>query len=211
MRLNSLCLLYVLLLDALCWVKSLGLPKVQVVSQQMLKAAASPTDIDEEARFTTIAARTREKIAGKSIRIGILASVCLSPPSRLIVQADSTGKFSTKMTAKKRYLPRIQSGVARFNSVIGSDEETDMFIEEEVEKLMRAMDLYGASLRKGETPDEISRTATKLTQNFGTAMANLKRTKSTETRAEARRTLDTYLTFAKLTTSTSKTPADQVQ
>ena len=165
--------------------------------------------------------RSHKKVSNALFKIGVLASSILIPwspwspwspsPSPSIVQADSTGKFSTKMTAKKRYLPRIQSGVTKFNSIINTDNDIDAFISDDLDKLLRAMDLYGASLRRGETPDEISRTATKLTEEFGRKMAQLRREKSAENKTVARNALDNYLTFAKLNTSLSKNPAEQVQ
>ena len=84
----------------------------------------------------------------------------------IVAHADSTGKMSTKLTAKKRYLPRIVSGVAEFKA-LGKDLSpttvasflSDGGDKSSSDKLVRAMNLFGLSLRKGETPDEISRTA----------------------------------------------------
>ena len=129
--------------------------------------------------------------------------------------ADSTGKFSSKMTAKKRYLPRIQTGVAKFNQVINFDDGIDAFMnggdgKSDLEKLKGGMDLYGQSLRRGEIPDEISRKATTLTNAFGDSMVKLKKSKNDENRKEARKALDVYLDFAKLTSSTDTAPAEQI-
>lgn len=142
----------------------------------------------------------------------ISATVISKPPA---IHADSTGKFSSKMTAKKRYLPRIQTGVAKFNEMIGSDSGIDAFMtsgegKSELEKLKGGMDLYGQSLRRGEIPDEISRKATTLTNAFVDSMEKLKKNKNDENRKEARKALDIYLDFAKLTSSTDKTPAEQI-
>ena len=63
--------------------------------------------------------------------------------------ADSTGKLSTKLTAKRRYLPRIILGIEKFNALSLSDKiKVDAFINEDLPGFGRAMNLYGASLRK---------------------------------------------------------------
>ncbi len=73
-----------------------------------------------------------------------------------IVHADSTGKFSTKLTARKRYLPRIISGVSDLRKALKSPVSSiASFNTDSLPSLLRAMNLYGASLRKGEAPDEI--------------------------------------------------------
>ena len=125
-----------------------------------------------------------------------------SNPTTLIANADSTGKFSSKMTAKKRYLPRVIEGVNIFESVINSEQELNNFIDSELKGLARAMDLYGASLRKGEVPDEISREATRLTNEFNDSVIKLKTAKSGDkekAKSEALSTLKNYLEFAKIT------------
>lgn len=129
-----------------------------------------------------------------------------------IVHADSTGKFSSKMTAKKRYLPRVIAGVAEFNKAIASDTSIDAFVDSgDLAGMTRAMDLYGASLRKGEIPDEISRTSTKLSTAYADLMTKLKKTKSEQSKVEARAALDAYLKFAKLSSSQSSTPAEPLK
>ena len=129
-------------------------------------------------------------------------SLFKSHPTSLIANADSTGKFSSKMTAKKRYLPRVIEGVNIFESVINSEQELNNFIDSELKGLARAMDLYGASLRKGEVPDEISREATRLTNEFNDSVIKLKTVKSGDkekAKSEALSTLKNYLEFAKIT------------
>ena len=129
-------------------------------------------------------------------------SLFKSHPTSLIANADSTGKFSSKMTAKKRYLPRVIEGVNIFKSVINSEQELNNFIDSELKGLARAMDLYGASLRKGEVPDEISREATRLTNEFNDSVIKLKTAKSGDkekAKSEALSTLKNYLEFAKIT------------
>ena len=152
-------------------------------------------------------------IASRIMTSAVISATVVSKPSAIL--ADSTGKFSSKMTAKKRYLPRIQTGVAKFNEFINSDSGIDEFMtsgegKSGLEKLKGGMDLYGQSLRRGEIPDEISRKATALTNAFVDSMEKLKKNKTEENRKNARKALDTYLDFAKLTPSTDKTPAEQI-
>jgi hypothetical protein len=154
----------------------------------------------------------------------------LPVPSILIMHACE-GKFSSKMTAKKRYLPRVISGKSshssysvvlfctllthtsstgtkNFNSIIASDQGIDDFVSSDLEGFLRAMDLYGASLRKGEVPDETSRTATKLTKTFEEAMKKTQNSKTEQNKSDARSALDAYLKFAKLSPSNSPKPAE---
>jgi hypothetical protein len=117
--------------------------------------------------------------------------------------ADSTGKFSTKLTARRRYLPRIQQGVFDFNAAVkggGSRGATWAQSEDGLPKLKRAMGLYGASLRKGEIPDEISRQAEQLTIAFEKA-GSVKGGRLDEKATRA--ALDAYLKFAGLGSSES--------
>jgi hypothetical protein len=123
-----------------------------------------------------------------------------------VVHADSTGKMSTKLTAKKRYLPRIVSGVAEFKA-LGKDLTpatvaaflSDGGDKSSSDKLVRAMNLFGLSLRKGETPDEISRTAEKLTTSFETEVNKLGKSKDLAAQYKtAAAVLDQYLEFAKI-------------
>ena len=95
------------------------------------------------------------------------STFALAPAS--VAQADSTGKFSTKLTARKRYLPRINTGVTEFKALTQTkapNAGVATFVDTTLPNLERAMSLYGASLRKGETPDDISRNADRLTQVF---------------------------------------------
>jgi len=120
------------------------------------------------------------------------------------VHADSTGKMSTKLTARKRYLPRITEGVKEFNDMANSPAGPagDSFLlggkDSKVASLGRAMNLYGASLRKGEVPDAISREAEQLTAKFLTQAEVLTKSRSPADAAIARKALDTYLDFASL-------------
>jgi glutathione S-transferase len=120
------------------------------------------------------------------------------------VHADSTGKMSTKLTARKRYLPRITEGVKEFNDMAKTPGGTagDAFLlggkDSKLASLGRAMNLYGASLRKGEVPDAISREAEQLTAKFLNQAEVLAKTRSPTDASLARKALDTYLDFASL-------------
>lgn len=124
--------------------------------------------------------------------------------SSSVCRADSTGKFSTKLTARKRYLPRIITGVSEYKALLAAPTltNTQSFVEDKLPGLQRAMNLYGASLRKGEVPDEISREATELTEAFVGTMSKLVDNKSNAISSEAlqnsKKALDTYLKFASL-------------
>lgn len=118
-----------------------------------------------------------------------------------IAHADSTGKMSTKLTAKKRYLPRIKTGLSLFNQLLQQPTKTgiDSFITDELPNLRRAMSLYGASLRKGEVPDEISRKAESLTDAFVREVNKLESSKEVATQLQqADLALKEYLQFAKI-------------
>lgn len=114
--------------------------------------------------------------------------------------------MSTKLTAKKRYLPRIVEGYKKFQSLLVADDNTSspvdkikVFATDDLPGLKRAMSLYGASLRKGEVPDEISREAEQLTLVFEAACQKLPTSKSIETDYTlADNAFKSYLSFAKI-------------
>lgn len=83
----------------------------------------------------------------------------LAPPSA--VQADSTGKFSSKRTAKNRYVPRIKKGVAALQA--GDSEAFAATLDD----MVSAMKLYGQANRRGELPDKISQRLEALAEAFG--------------------------------------------
>ena len=88
----------------------------------------------------------------------------------IIANADSTGKFSTKLTAKRRYLPRVIKNIPIFDELkLGkksTDEMVKYFKSEDFSDLIRAMKLYGNSLKRGELPDDISRKTEKLADSL---------------------------------------------
>ena len=115
--------------------------------------------------------------------------------------ADSTGKMSTKLTARKRYLPRVVAGVSEFKKLAKdlSTSTIDTFVKDVSPGFVRAMDLYGVSLRKGETPDEVSREAEKLSKDFGTTLNKLSGSKDSASQYKiCYDALEKYLSFAKL-------------
>mmetsp|Transcript_28171 Transcript_28171/g.47382 ORF Transcript_28171/g.47382 Transcript_28171/m.47382 type:complete len:214 (-) Transcript_28171:180-821(-) len=115
--------------------------------------------------------------------------------------ADSTGKMSTKLTARKRYLPRIITGVQLFDDLAKTPSKStiDTFIADELPGLNRAMNLYGASLRKGEVPDEISRQAELLTEKFVKEVTKLANCKDIPSQVStAKSALGDYISFAKI-------------
>jgi hypothetical protein len=124
-----------------------------------------------------------------------------------VAHADSTGKMSTKLTARKRYLPRIKDGVEKFNLITTDKAVADAFLKGSAdgsktkpgsENFIRAMSLFGASLRVGETPDKVSREADTIVASFSKELqkvaAQSKITK--ESVAPARELLREYIAFA---------------
>ena len=140
-------------------------------------------------------------IAGLNAHLDSQGRFALTPE---IAHADSTGKFSSKMTAKKRYIPRIKSGQEEFRALSKSLNAASVSAyltgeKSPSEKLVRAMDLYGLSLRKGEYPDDISREAEKLTKVFEVEVKKLGSAKDLPAQYKAASAaLDKYLDFAKL-------------
>ena len=120
--------------------------------------------------------------------------------------ADSTGKFSTKLTARRRYLPRILSGLEEFEKVKAdlSASSADLFLigdkenKPKVESFVRACSLYGASLRKGEIPDAISREAEDKVKVIENDMRKLAKTRSKADMEKATSSLQAFLDFAKI-------------
>lgn len=93
--------------------------------------------------------------------------------SQRIAKADSTGKYSTKATAKKRYLPRLKKAVAEFKILGDSIENGEEFsllsksYQERIESSYgTALSLYGSSTRSGEYLDDQSREVQETLKNF---------------------------------------------
>ena len=98
-------------------------------------------------------------------------------------------------------MPRIINGVYEFRQLSKDPTLASNFVEVTLPNLERAMNLYGASLRKGETPDEISRNAEKLTEKFENIAKGLSKTTAANFPNEISKSkdaLNTYLKFASL-------------
>mmetsp|Transcript_34417 Transcript_34417/g.44201 ORF Transcript_34417/g.44201 Transcript_34417/m.44201 type:complete len:215 (-) Transcript_34417:450-1094(-) len=111
---------------------------------------------------------TRRNFLAKSAVI-FGASFLITPNDAL---ADSTGKFSSKATARKRYLPRITAGIATFKTLKqplaeGNWEPIENFLGEPADDLLTAMSLYASASKKGEYPDADSRARAKEVEDFG--------------------------------------------
>jgi len=127
--------------------------------------------------------------------------------------ADSTGKMSTKLTARKRYLPRVKAGVTEFSKLSLDSASVTTFSTDSV-SFVRAMDLYGVSMRKGETPDNISRQAKELTENFAKEIKKLENIKEDDKikiqYKSCLTALDSYLEYVKLPISSDSSYVGQV-
>ena len=155
-------------------------------------------------RVPSVLKRTISIAAG--VGLGLSSFIILPPgddaPTSFTAHADSTGKFSSKLTAKKRYLPRVISGALEFKKVYKDPIKLDNFYKDDFKGLLRAMDLYGASLRRGEVPDEISRQTTTLTNEFEAKVNKFIITSDSAAKsklaAESLQSLENYLEFAKI-------------
>ena len=81
----------------------------------------------------------------------------------------STGKYSTKQTAKKRYLPRVRKGVKQFvdlEKALDKPEAIQAYNQFVEDNLGSALSLFGASTRIGELPDKGSRTVEAEVEDF---------------------------------------------
>jgi len=104
------------------------------------------------------------------IDVTAVSHVRVTPWHVSSVQADSTGKLSTKLTARRRYRPRIIDAIPIFNDFISDKtpiESAQTYLSSQTfQDLVRGMRLYGLSLRKGETLDDISREVERITNTF---------------------------------------------
>jgi hypothetical protein len=110
--------------------------------------------------------------------------------------------MSTKLTARRRYLPRIVTAVSKFQDFSsGTVSESDIkaYVKSETfEDLIRAMKLYGLSLRAGEAPDEVSRKAEELTDSLNKSCGLYASKGSGNALSECLSTFDLYKAFIKL-------------
>eukprot|EP00981_Chlorochromonas_danica_P011395 scaffold3994_cov179-Ochromonas_danica.AAC.1 len=150
-------------------------------------------------------------IGAAGVLLGWGLPACLDSVSSLpqfgsaavVVHADSTGKFSTKLTAKRRYLPRIEQGRKTFNELLATKPADRVaissFISNDLDKLEKAMILYGDSLRRGELPDEISRNAEGLAHTFAQSLRQINQNSDLDASLkEAKLAFDNYLAFVKI-------------
>mmetsp|Transcript_6115 Transcript_6115/g.9747 ORF Transcript_6115/g.9747 Transcript_6115/m.9747 type:complete len:202 (+) Transcript_6115:75-680(+) len=121
----------------------------------------------------------REVLAGAAV------AALLAPE---LASADSTGKFSSKRTAKNRYVPRIKKGIEAFAAVEAGTGSVEAFLEIE-EDMVGAMKLYGQAQKRNEVPDKISMRLEKDADVFGEASKKLAKGGDI---AEARALLDKY-------------------
>lgn len=166
--------------------------------------------IDDERNISALGQRTwlfLASVIGAGVLVDLIAGTPYAynsvPRGVPVVHADSTGKLSTKLTARKRYLPRIAEGVKQFNALLrGDDTAVATFLLGEkpgYEGFVRAMNLFGASLRVGETPDKVSREAEKIVAAFNKEMikaASSKNAPNKDDLREAASLLKSYINFA---------------
>ncbi len=98
-------------------------------------------------------------------------------------------------------MPRVIAGGQQLKELVAnaSSDKVVAFLKDEAPSLERAMNLYGFSLRKGEYPDEISKTAEKLTTEFSKEVEQLSKTKDVEEQLQKVQTaFDAYAKFAKI-------------
>lgn len=116
--------------------------------------------------------------------------------------ADSTGKYSTKLTARRRYRPRILNAIPIFQDIsqnkISIDASKEFVTSEKFEDLVRAMRLYGVSLRKGELLDDISRKIDSIVDAFEADCKSFTKSVSKETLKSCVADFDDYVKFTEV-------------
>lgn len=110
--------------------------------------------------------------------------------------------MSTKLTARKRYLPRILKAVPilssfKLNSVT-PEESKAYFSSDAFSDLIRAMNLYGFSLRQGEAPDDTSRKAEQLTDSFNKVCSTYVKSSKASDLESCLQIFEDYKDFSKL-------------
>ncbi|EKX45111.1 hypothetical protein GUITHDRAFT_109155 [Guillardia theta CCMP2712] len=83
--------------------------------------------------------------------------------------ADSTGKFSSKRTAKNRYVPRVKKGLEIMDGIESGRATIEQLLEIEPD-MVNAMKLYGDAQKKSEVPDKISIRLNKDAEAFSQAI-----------------------------------------
>jgi len=144
-----------------------------------------------------------------SIMVSALAAASLKQPAL----ADRTGKFSTKLTAKRRYLPRIEKGVSAFRdlrSKLTAAKENDgykatvaQFMASTGADLKPALVLFGTSyFSEGNKIGPVEKELTMDVEMLYKHLSAMEKANSlTEAKAElglAIKAMNSYLANAKL-------------
>lgn len=180
-------------------------------SLQLKMQSSSTCEVSQEERTVSAFMRRTSIVAATIVGAAVLVEVLAGSPyahhsvprAVPVVHADSTGKMSTKLTARKRYLPRIAEGVRQFNALATGDEvAATTFLKGEkpgYEGFVRAMSLFGASLRVGETPDKVSREAEDIVTAFNKEIVKVASSKSALKKVDLQESaslLKKYIEFA---------------
>jgi len=101
--------------------------------------------------------------SSRRVHIGtLLIAPAVLTAASLPAVADSTGRYSSIATAKKRYLPRINRGISEFASLKGEVngggfDGVSTFLTSRAPDMVAALDLYATgALKKGEYLDKKS-------------------------------------------------------
>lgn len=101
----------------------------------------------------------------------------------LAAAADRTGKYSTKLTAKRRYLPRITAGMAQL-AAIGPAFADDaawpslvsQFLDSRADDMHAALDLFGTTFfSEGNKISPLERSLSESVENMYNAIAEMKK------------------------------------
>ena len=149
----------------------------------------------------------------KAVFLSVMFTYDYQPKAPFFVQkvavADSTGKYSTKATAKKRYLPRLKKAVVEFKTLGESIENGKDFAlisqsyQERIENSYgTALSLYGSSTRSGEYLDDQSREVQDILKNFisdSKSLAKIKdKSEAKQVYSKMKEELEQFLTLCKL-------------
>eukprot|EP00640_Fibrocapsa_japonica_P004298 CAMPEP_0113944306 /NCGR_PEP_ID=MMETSP1339-20121228/33092_1 /TAXON_ID=94617 /ORGANISM="Fibrocapsa japonica" /LENGTH=227 /DNA_ID=CAMNT_0000949471 /DNA_START=121 /DNA_END=804 /DNA_ORIENTATION=+ /assembly_acc=CAM_ASM_000762 len=128
----------------------------------------------------------------------------------LEARADSTGKYSTKATARKRYLPRIRAALDLFLALpeaieAGRWSQVEEFLGEPRSDLKTAMTLFASSQKAGELPDAKSQKNAKRADDVYASLGDLAKAAKTKNTNKAlaayentKSVLEEYITELKL-------------
>lgn len=140
------------------------------------QSSKSPTSLEAGGESASRADFVSHQLSVSAVGVGVaVAGLAIEGQP---AAADSTGKYSSKATAKKRYLPRIAKLVTGFEQLqkdinSGSASASSSFFVDVLPDAIPAMDLYGSSMKRGEYPDSKSRGLQQLANDFGSACAGI--------------------------------------